>query len=79
MATTKNEGKSLAIVISAADHTYTFNSIMVTTTGTLKYDDMDGTTITIAQDVPVGKFEVAGTKVYKTGTTITGVFLANID
>lgn len=70
-----NEGKSTAIDISVADQTVAFNSLLITTTGTLKYDDRNGNTITISQNLSVGKLGIAGTKIYKTGTTITGIAL----
>ena len=67
MSLKRNEGTSTALDISSTDHTANFNAIYVTTTGSIKYDDMQGTTITIATNIPVGKFEVQGSKVYKTG------------
>ena len=76
MSTKNNEGTSITIDISATDHTSFFNAIQVTVTGTLKYDDLQGNPITIAVNVPVGKFEVGGSKIYKSGTTLQGVLLS---
>lgn len=75
MSTQVNERYSIAIDVSAADQTVNFNSLYVTTAGTLKYDDAFGNTITIATSVPVGKLEIAGSKIYKTGTSLVGVAL----
>lgn len=76
MALKTNERKSTAIDVSSTDQSVSFNSLYVTTAGTLKYDDSYGNTITIATDLPVGKFEVQGSKIYKTGTTLEGIALS---
>jgi len=73
-----NEKKSVVIDISAADQTEFFNSIYVTATGTLKYEDAVGTVITIATNIPVGKFEVSGRKIYRVGTSLAGVLLQHV-
>ncbi len=75
----QNEKISIPIDVSAADQTADFNAILVTVTGTLKYDDHSGNAITIAANVPVGKLEVSGTKIYKIGTGLTGILLQNIE
>jgi hypothetical protein len=73
MASKANERTAEVIDYSGGDQIVSFNSLIVTTAGTLKFDDAEGNTITMAENVPVGKFEMQGKKIYQTGTTITGI------
>lgn len=75
MAVKSNERVSTLIDYSGGDQTIGFNSLFITTTGTLKYDDASGNTIIVTDNIPVGKFEVQGTKIYQTGTTLSGIAL----
>jgi hypothetical protein len=68
-----NEKTATLIDVSSTDQTVSFNKLIVTTAGTLKFDDASGNTITVSGTVAVGDFNMQGTKIYKTGTTITGI------
>ena len=78
MATNANERKVTVINISATDQTIHFNSLFITTAGTLVFKDLAGATVTVPGTVPVGKFECQGSVIVKSGTTITGLALDNL-
>ena len=70
-----NERTVTVIDISATDHTVNFNSLIITTAGTLVFKDIAGTTVTVPGTVPVGKFDCQGSAIVKASTTITGIAL----
>jgi hypothetical protein len=73
MATKTNERQSTAIDVSSTDQTIDFNKLIITTAGTLVFQDGNGNDVTVPGTVPVGSFEAQGKKIYKVGTTITGI------
>lgn len=62
----------IAIDISVADHTINFDALYVGVSGNVKITKFNGDTVTY-NDVPVGWMPVAGTKVFKAGTTATNL------
>jgi hypothetical protein len=77
MALKTNEKKATVIDISSTDQTVNFNSLFITTAGSLVYTDATGASITVPGTVPVGKFEAQGRGITKSGTTITGIALSD--
>jgi len=65
---------AIAIDISSTDHTLATSSryIYVATTGALKVDMIDGTTVTFAGLLAGTIYPFCVNKIYRTGTTIAG-------
>lgn len=67
---------AIAIDYSSTDQELTVPArrVYVATTGHLKVDMADGTTVTFS-NLPVGQHEMCITKIYKTGSTAAGLVL----
>lgn len=69
-------GGAVAIDYSGGDQTVSVpaRGVWIDTTGHLKVDMLDGTTVTWS-NMPVGEWPMRITKIYQTGSTAAGLIL----